>query len=132
MKYLKEFKIFEGVDEIKEIKSYLSQIFLELEDEGYKVDIESIWLRTFNNEGFTYYYTPGFKIKISGKDTEEDVIPSIQTSISYMTSQDFGKYWIMVENFGKLTVGELKSYFNLKKSLVNSPNRTLELNFNKG
>ena len=122
MKHIKGFKLFESFDE--EIKSYLSQIFLELEDEGYDIDIEGRWLRT---EGLN----SRFKVNISGKDLEEDILPSIETSISYMSNQDFGRYWIKLANFGVLNIGELKSYLSLKKSLVNPPKTTVELNFHK-
>ena len=122
MKHIKRFKLFESFDE--EIKSYLSQIFLELEDEGYDVDIEGRWLRT---EGLN----SRFKINISGKDIGEDVLPSIETSISYMSSQDFSRYFIKIPNFGILNIDELKSYLNLKKSLANPPKTTIELNFRK-
>ena len=124
MRYLKSYRLFESFDE--EIKSYLSQIFLELEDEGYEVDIEGRWLRTETTEELT-----GFKVIISGKDIGEDILPSIETSISYMSSQDFGRYWIKLSNFGVLNIIELKSYLNLKKSLVNPPKTTIELNFQK-
>lgn len=124
MKHIKRFKLFESFDE--EIKSYLSQIFLELEDEGYEVDIEGRWLRTETTEELT-----GFKVIISGKDIGEDILPSIETSISYMYSQDFGRYFIKLSNFGVLNIDELKSYLNLKKSLVNPPKTTVELNFHK-
>ena len=104
----------------------MSQIFLELEDEGYEVDIEGRWLRTETTEELT-----GFKINISGKDIGEDILPSIETSISYMLSQDFVRYWIKLPNFGILNIDELKSYLNLKKSLANPPKTTVELNFRK-
>lgn len=124
MRYLKSYRLFESFDE--EIKSYLSQIFLELEDEGYEVDIEGRWLRTETTEELT-----GFKVIISGKDIGEDILPSIETSISYMSSQDFGRYFIKIANFGILNIDELKSYLNLKKSLVNPPKTTVELDFRK-
>ena len=116
----------------QEIKSYLSQIFLELEDDGYDVDIEVKWIRTrLTPDRSLFEDLEGFKVKISGKDTEEDVIPSIETSISYMSSEGFSRYWIYLENFGVLNINELKSYLNLKKSLVYQPKRKLELNFHK-
>jgi len=124
--YKTESVLFESLED--QIKSYLSQIFLELEDEGYDIDIELRYIRTnwTHQEELT-----GFKIKISGKDIKEDVIPSIETSINYMSTEGFDRYWIMVENYGKLTMNELESYFNLKKSLVNPPKSFLELNFHK-
>lgn len=123
--HLKRFKIFESFDE--EIKSYLSQIFVELEDEGYDIDIEGRWLRTETTDELT-----GFKVIISGKDIGEDILPPIETSISYMTSQDFDRYWIKLPNFGVLNFGELKSYLILRKSLVNPGTFFgVELNFHK-
>jgi hypothetical protein len=121
--YKTESALFESLED--QIKSYLSQIFLELEDEGYDIEVTKI----------NYHYVPihlrDFKIKISGKYIEENVIPSIETSINYMSNEGFNRHWIMVENYGKLTMNELRSYFNLQKSLVNPPNRFLELNFQK-
>jgi hypothetical protein len=136
MKYIKSFKIFESSEEIKseEIKSYLSQIFLELEDDGYVIDIEGRWLRTYNTAfGFpdSLEELTGFKIKIGGKSAKEDILPTIETSINYMSDEGFGNYWIILENFGKLNFEELKNYFNVSTSLVNLPERTLELNFHK-
>lgn len=121
---IQNFKLFESSDE--QIKSYLSQIFLELEDDGYVIDIEGRWIRTYNTEELT-----GFKIKIGRKSAKEDVLPTIETSISYMNSQGFKNYWIILENYGRLDINELREYFNIQKFLVNSPERTLELNFHK-
>jgi hypothetical protein len=121
---IQNYKLFESFDE--EIKLYLSQIFLELEDEGYDIDVEGRWLRTETTEELT-----GFKINISGKDIGEDILPSIETSISYMSSQDFGRYFIELSNFGVLNIDELKSYLNLKKSLANPPKTTIQLIFRK-
>lgn len=126
MKYISTFELFEGYNKPRQVKSYLSEIFLELEDDGYNIDIEGRWMRTFNTEELT-----GFRIKINGKNAEENVIPAIETSINYMSTEGFNRYWIMVENYGQLTMSELSSYFNLRKSLVNPPKISLELNFRK-
>jgi hypothetical protein len=49
-----------------------------------------------------------------------------------MSSQDFGRYWIKLPNFGVLNFGELKSYLNLRKSLANPGTFfEVELNFRK-
>jgi hypothetical protein len=135
--YKTESVLFESVEQSEEIKSYLSQIFLELEDEGYEIDIEGRWLRTSDWDPKLQRSIPilneltGFKIKIDGKGTKEYILPAIETSINYMSDEGFGNYWIILENFGKLNFEELKSYFNVSRSLVNPLQRTLELNFHK-
>jgi hypothetical protein len=137
--YKTESVLFESSDEsqLEEIKSYLSQIFLELEDEGYEIDIECQHFRS-TPSGTSYYRTyigdpnlNSFKIKIGGKSAKEDVLPAIETSINYMSDEGFGNYWIILQNFGKINFEELKNYFNVSRSLVNKPQRTLELNFHK-
>jgi hypothetical protein len=137
MKHLKSYKIFESVEQLEKIKSYLSQIFLELEDEGYEIEIECQHFRS-TTSGSTYYRTyienpnlNSFKIKIGGKSVKEDILPAIETSINYMSDEGFSNYWIILQNFGKLNFEELKNYFNVSRSLVNQPQRTLELNFHK-
>ena len=138
MKHLKSYKIFESSEiQSEEIKSYLSQIFLELEDDGYEIDIECQHFRS-TASGAVYYRTyienpnlNSFKIKIGGKSVKEDILPAIETSINYMSNEGFVNYWIILQNFGKLNFEELKNYFNVSRSLVNQPQRTLELNFHK-
>lgn len=138
MKHLKSYKIFESSEiQSEEIKSYLSQIFLELEDDGYEIDIECQHFRS-TAIGTVYYRTyienpnlNSFKIKIGGKSVKEDILPAIETSINYMSDEGFSNYWIILQNFGKLNFEELKNYFNVSSSLVNQPKRTLELNFYK-
>lgn len=137
MRYLKSYKIFESSeDQYSEIKSYLSQIFLELEDVGCEIDISGTWMRT--PTGTLPTELTGFKIKIGDKDTE-DIIPAIESSINYMSSEGFTNYWIMVEDYGKLNIDELETYLNLQKSLANPSyknyyrrsKKSLELNFRK-
>jgi hypothetical protein len=132
MKYIKSYKIFESSDESLsvEIKSYLSQIFLELEDEGYDVDIEGRWKPNWDRPPYDSQDLTGFKIKISGKIVKEGILPAIETSINYMSDEGFGNHWINLDNFGTLNFEELKNYFNIKKSLVNKlENKNLVLNF---
>jgi hypothetical protein len=53
MKYIKTYKLFES-NEI-EIREYLNDIFLELEDDGFKVEVDSRWIRTSDVEEHTGY-----------------------------------------------------------------------------
>jgi DNA primase catalytic subunit len=134
--YKTESVLFESSDESQseEIKSYLSQIFLELEDDGYDIDIEGRWMKTYNTAfGFpdSLKELTGFKIKIGDKGAKEDILPAIEAAINYMSDEGFSNYWIILDNFGKLNFEELKNYFNVSTSLVNLPERTLELNFHK-
>ncbi len=142
MRYLKSYKIFESSeDQYSEIKSYLSQIFLELEDVGCKIDISETW------SGENPLKLAGIKInlnmvEIGDKDTE-DILPAIESSINYMSSEGFTNYWIIVEDYsktvGKLNIDELETYLNLQKSLANPSyknyyrrsKKSLELNFRK-
>ncbi len=133
--YKTESVLFESPESQSErIKSYLSQIFLELEDDGYDIDIEGRWMKNYNTAfGFpdSLEELTGFKIKIGGKSAKEDILPTIEAAINYMSDEGFSNYWIILENFGKLNFEELKNYFNVSRSLVNQPQRTLELNFHK-
>jgi len=85
MKHIKTYKIFES-SENDEVKQYLEDIFLELEDEGFDVDIEGRWLRTFNTEQHT-----GYEVKIEKSKTFllEDVYEYILTCKSYLKEMGF-------------------------------------------
>ena len=48
MKHIKTYKIFESTE--PNIKEDIKDIFLELEDEGFDVKVDTRWLRTFNTE----------------------------------------------------------------------------------
>jgi hypothetical protein len=128
MKHLKSYKIFESSEsQSEEIKSYLSQIFLELEDNGYDIDIEGRWMRTYNTEELT-----GFQISISGKEIEEDILPTIQTAINYISDEGFVRCWLSLDNVRQLEFDEFVSYLDIKKQLANPPgNNTVNLNFRK-
>ncbi len=133
--YKTESVLFESPESQSErIKSYLSQIFLELEDDGYEIEIEGRWMKTYNTAfGFpdSFEELTGFKIKIGGKSAKEDILPAIEAAINYMSGEYFDNYWIILKNFGKLNFEELKNYFSVEKFLANPPQMTLELNFHK-
>lgn len=59
MKHLKLYKIFESKDIEIEIREYLNDIFLELEDDGFEVEVDSRWIRTSDIEEHT-----GYEVKI--------------------------------------------------------------------
>jgi len=95
MKWIKSYKIFESGPFVKidtEIKEYLKDIFLELEDEGFDIDIEGRWLRTFNTEELT-----GYEVKIKkaftgfpvGTFLLEDIYDYILTCKSYLKDVGF-------------------------------------------
>ena len=94
MKYLKKYKIFENIfsdyakeiNEYESIKDYLKDIFLELEDEGFDIDIEGRWLRTSEFEELTGYEV---KIKRSKTFLLEDIYDYILTCKSYLTEMGF-------------------------------------------
>ena len=85
MKYLKTYQLFES-SENDEVEQYLKDIFLELEDEGFDVDIEGRWLRTYDTEEHT-----GYEVKIKRNKTFllEDVYELILTCKSYLKETGF-------------------------------------------
>lgn len=89
MKHLKTYKIFESGPFVKidtEIKDYLKDIFLDLEDEGFDVDIEGRYLRTYNTEEHTGYVV---KIKRGKTFLLTDVYEYILTCKSYLKEMGF-------------------------------------------
>jgi hypothetical protein len=94
MKHLKTYKIFESTFNDSQIREYLNDVFLELTDDGYKVDIEGMFmLRNLHevNEEQT-----GYKINIKGGLSKiSDIILPLDHVIGYL-SDTFGRYWIDV------------------------------------
>jgi len=94
MIYLKKYKTFENIfsdyakeiNEYESIKDYLKDIFLELEDEGFDIDIEGRWLRTSEFEELTGYEV---KIKRSKTFLLEDIYDYILTCKSYLKEMGF-------------------------------------------
>jgi hypothetical protein len=140
MKHL--YKIFESFDESQsdEVRSYLSQIFLELEDIGYDIEIEGRWLRTSNWDIKLQKSIPilnelvGFEITISkGKRVNIEVLRTIETAISYMLDEGFNRYWIGMIGYSNLNFDELKSLFilELPSKLSHFVFQSLKLNFRK-
>jgi len=88
MKHLKTYKIFESTE--PNIKEDIKDIFLELEDGGFDVKVESRYLRTFNTEEHTGY---NVKIKIASIFVKtfllEDVYEYILTCKSYLKEMGF-------------------------------------------
>lgn len=105
MKYLQSksvfehvhYKIFEDnisdyakeITEYETIKDYLKDIFLELEDDGFDIDIEGRWIRTQEFEELT-----GYEVKIK-RNTNfaffllEDIYDYILTCKSYLKEMGF-------------------------------------------
>jgi hypothetical protein len=90
MKYLNTFKMFES--NVDEIRYQLNDFFLELEDEGLKVEIDSRWIRTSDIEEHT-----GYVVKIKKIFTEfpiktfllNNVYEYILTCKSYLKENGF-------------------------------------------
>jgi hypothetical protein len=91
MKHLKTYKIFESTFNDSQIKEYLNDVFLELTDDGYEVDIEGMFIRDEVSEEQT-----GYKINIKGgKSKISDIILPLDHVIGYL-SDTLGRYWIDV------------------------------------
>jgi hypothetical protein len=148
MKHLIPYKIFESFDESQsdEVRSYLSQIFLELEDIGYDIEIEGRWLKTSHWDIKLQKSIPilnelvGFEITISkGERVNIEVLRTIETAISYMVDEGFNRYWIDIIIGGMIwnSTLKIKGYSNLnfdelKSSFRNSYEfQSLKLNFRK-
>jgi len=98
---MKHLKLFENFSDINNIKSYLKDIFLELEDDGFTVEIEIISQAT---SGAVILIPPGhyFRIDIhktdypvswSPKESDrfilKDIWPTLQTANTYMTEEGY-------------------------------------------
>ena len=100
MKYLKKFfesdKSYITLEEFNEIKSYLNDVFLELEDDGYEISIHQHYL-------YNYEYIYGISLSITKHSMSShrrvsydngvsfdssDVINPIEHSVSYLS--EFG------------------------------------------
>ena len=97
MKHLKSYKIFESSDDsirayandidlYESVKDYLKDIFLELEDDEFDIDIEGRWMRTDEFEELTGYEV---KIKRSKTFLLEDIYDYILTCKSYLKDVGF-------------------------------------------
>ena len=114
MKHIKTYKIFESSE--SNIKEDIKDIFLELEDAGFDVKVESRYLRTFNTEedrkvhGHAFHTGYNVKIKIASilGDVKtfllEDVYEYILTCKSYLKEMGFSiteiKGWAKVVKDG--------------------------------
>ncbi len=100
MKHLKTYKIFEYTFNDSQIREYLNDVFLELIDDGYEVDIEGIFIRDVvfrngKNREFLEEQT-GYKINIKGgKSKISDIILPLDHVIGYL-SDTLGRYRIDV------------------------------------
>jgi hypothetical protein len=91
MKHLKTYQIFESNEEDR-INNYLRDIFLELEDDGYNVEIDNRYIRTSEYEEFT-----GILVKIERKNFKfpvdtfllENIYETILTCKSYLKETKF-------------------------------------------
>jgi hypothetical protein len=94
MKHLKTYtKLFEislnDRNNDTEIREYLNDVFLEITDEGYVVDIDWVGIRTVTTKNQT-----GYKITIkNGKRNIDDIILPLEHAIGYLTDI-FPRYWI--------------------------------------
>jgi hypothetical protein len=83
------YKLFEN-SVSEEIKDYLKEIFLELEDDGFDIDIEGRWMRTEEFEELTGFVVKirkiGFPIKTF---LLEDAYVYILTCKSYLEENGF-------------------------------------------
>ena len=109
MKHLKTYKIFESTFNDSQIKEYLNDVFLELTDDGYEVDIEGMFIRDEVREEQT-----GYKINIKGgKSKISDIILPLDHVIGYL-SDTLGIYWIDIFrglNFIRMeNIDELENY----------------------
>lgn len=103
MKHLKRYSIFESgdsairayandIDLYESVKEYLKDIFQELEDDNFLIDIEGTWMRTQEFEQLTGYEVKikkafnGFPIKTF---LLEDIYDYILTCKSYLKDMGF-------------------------------------------
>ena len=97
MKHIKTYQIFESGPFVKidtEIKDYMKDIFQELEDEGFDIDIEVRWLRTYDHKNLRFRDTEehtGYEVKIKRSKTFllEDIYDYILTCKSYLKDVGF-------------------------------------------
>jgi len=148
MKHIKTYKLFESSSE--EVKNYLKDIFLDVEDKEIEVDIDRRYIRTRDFEELT-----GYKIIIGDADTRrvngsikialgryfllKDVYDSIQMAKSYMSDEGFflgelrggsiNKYG-EVETYGLLYGFDLYQNGHVDK-LFDKPLVYLEIDFRK-
>jgi hypothetical protein len=107
MKHLKKYKLFESNE--SEIRDYLNDIFLELEDAGFIVRKGGLWIRTSNSEEHTGYEVEiekiftGFPIKTF---LLKDVYECILTCKSYLKENGFFITDIKVVALGKYNTPE--------------------------
>ena len=94
MKHIKNYKLFESTE--TNIKEDIKDIFLELEDGGFDVKVDTRWLRTFNTEehiGYLINIKRGstFNGTYIGINTFllEDVYEYILTCKSYLKEMGF-------------------------------------------
>ena len=133
MKHIKTYKIFES-SENDEVKQYLEDIFLELEDEGFDVGIVrwerfKVIISKFSTDGTSILER--FKLK--------DVYDSIQMARSYMLDKGFfinELKGVLTNKYGQTeVVDSLLSSCNLyeegKGELFDKPIHYLEFKFNK-
>lgn len=109
MRYLKKWNLFESIHNDSEIRNYLNDVFLELTDDGYEVDIEGMFIRDEVREEQT-----GYKINIKGgKSKISDVISPIDHAIEYLLDI-CDRYWIDIFrgfNFTRIeNIDELEKY----------------------
>ena len=127
MKHLKTYKIFESTFNDSQIKEYLNDVFLELTDDGYEVDIEGMFIRDEVREEQT-----GYKINIKGgKSKISDIILPLDHAIEYILDTCCNRYWIDIfSGFNFIRIKNIDELENYKK--YNSNNfEEIVINFRK-
>ncbi len=146
MKHIKTYKLFESSSE--EVKNYIKDIFLDIQDEEIEFDIEGRWIRTRDFEELTGYKVmigdgsrrPGHH-RINGVKTFKlkDVYDSIQMAKSYMSDEGF--FLVELKGMSPDKYGDIETYgllygFDLYQNghvdkLFDKPLVYLEIDFRK-
>jgi hypothetical protein len=129
MIYLIKYKCFESKNIVTEIKEYIDDIFSEIKDDGFEVEVYSRWIRTSEFEEHT-----GYEVKIKKMFTKfpintfllEDVYEYILTCKSYLKENGFFITDVRVSALGvKSSIG-LHELNPEKYKLFNKPLINLE------
>ena len=147
MKHLKTYKIFESTSKDRyfsndsQIREYLNDVFLELTDDGYKVDIDGSFFRdeVRVSSGNPLVFSSqlreeqtGYKINIKGgKSKISDIILPLDHAIEYILDTCCNRYWIDIfSGFNFIRIKNIDELENYKK--YNSNNfEEIVINFRK-
>ena len=96
MKYLKKYQIFEGASDMDyyKVQSYLKDIFLELEDADYYIDIKPLIEYKVNQHDEVIGFHMSIKNRVIDKNTRRrlnislpEILEPLEHAISYMSDQ---------------------------------------------